>query len=123
MFHGEMDLATAQGLKIPAIDDAAYKAVTKKGLQILDSLRGKDHSSNLAKNKRYDQILYYANHTSVFSEEAGVLDSICERLASPPPGGGLPGDQNQEGFHLPAIRPSSLVDRSRPGRTTNAWTR
>ena len=61
---------------IPAVDDDAYKAITKRGLSIPDSVRGTEHGSNLAKNKRYDQILYYAKHTSVFSEDAGVLDFV-----------------------------------------------
>ena len=103
----DKDFIVLGDFNIPAIDDAAYKAVTKKGLQIPDSLRGKDHGSNLAKNKRYDQILYYAKHTSVFSEEAGVLDFFANDWRALFPEAAFPGVKTKKDFtyqlsdHLP----------------------
>lgn len=62
---------------IPQIDYNLYKAITKHGLKIPESLRGK-HGSNLAKNKRYNQILCYRNQKENFNDKGDVVDFYQE---------------------------------------------
>jgi Endonuclease/Exonuclease/phosphatase family len=70
----DKDIIVVGDFNIPDEDDATFKAVTSKGLEVPDALRGTVHGSDLAKNKRYDQILHYRAHTSVFKAFGGVLD-------------------------------------------------
>ena len=58
---------------IPGLDDELFRAITSKGLAISDVLRGTEHGSNLAGNKRYDQILHHPRHTKTFTNVGGVL--------------------------------------------------
>ncbi len=58
---------------IPREDDATFKAITSKGLEIPTALRGQ-HGSNLAEDKRYDQILHYPKFEQTFSAHGGVLN-------------------------------------------------
>ncbi len=52
-----------------------YKAISKYGLSAPDAIIQSEFGSNLANNKRYDQILHHPNVTgSVFSDHGGVLD-------------------------------------------------
>lgn len=44
---------------IPSLDSPLYNAVSAKGLQMVEAIAKKDIGSNLAKDKRYDQILHY----------------------------------------------------------------
>ena len=60
-----------------AENDELFKAITSKGLQIPKALRGSAHGSNLAKDKRYDQILVHLNYPELFSKTGGVLDFYC----------------------------------------------
>ena len=59
---------------IPSIDSPLYGAITSKGLKAPKALLSLDHGSNLAKNKRYDQILHYPSETKCFTGNGGVLD-------------------------------------------------
>jgi hypothetical protein len=59
---------------VPTTNDRLFKAITSKGLEIPRGLRGVTHGTNLAKDKRYDQILHYPNYPENFSNEGGVLD-------------------------------------------------
>jgi len=70
----DKDIIVMGDFNIPKLDDALYKAITSKGLTIPDVLRGTEHGSNLAGNKRYDQILHYRRHTKTFKDVGGVLD-------------------------------------------------
>ena len=74
----DKDIIVMGDFNIPKIDDDLYKAITSKGLTIPDVLRGTEHGSNLARNKRYDQILHYRRHTKTFKDVGGVLDFYCD---------------------------------------------
>lgn len=67
------DVIVMGDFNIPTLDSPLYKAVTKRGLVMPDGLAG-EHGSNLAKNKRYDQILYNPVYTKSITSEGGVLD-------------------------------------------------
>jgi len=62
---------------IPKIKSPLFDAVTSKGLSIptpfLD-IENKALTSNLGRNKRYDQILHYSRETFSITGKAGVLD-------------------------------------------------
>ena len=73
-FAEDRDLIVMGDFNIPARDDAMFKAVTKHGLQIPDALLGVTHGTNLAKDKRYDQILHYPRFGQNFTNAGGVLD-------------------------------------------------
>jgi len=73
----DKDIIVMGDFNIPKLDDALYRAITSKGLTIPDVLRGTEHGSNLAGNKRYDQILHYRRHTKTFKDVGGVLDFYC----------------------------------------------
>jgi len=49
-------------------------ALTGKGLQMPAALEGKSFGTNLAQDKRYDQILHYPGYPQNFSNQAGVVD-------------------------------------------------
>jgi endonuclease/exonuclease/phosphatase family protein len=53
---------------------AQLAALTSKGLQMPTKLKGKTYGTNLAQDKRYDQILHYPDYPDNFSNEAGVVD-------------------------------------------------
>lgn len=69
----DKDFIVMGDFNIPKKDDALYRTLTSKGLRIPDALRGQ-HGSNLALNKRYDQILHYPSEINTFTNHAGVLD-------------------------------------------------
>ena len=90
---------------IPKEDDPTFRAITSKGLEIPDALRG-GHGSNLAQDKRYDQILHYPKFASTFSGHGGVLDFYRNDWRSLFPAAQFP-DMDKLGFtfqisdHLP----------------------
>jgi endonuclease/exonuclease/phosphatase family metal-dependent hydrolase len=49
-------------------------ALTGKGLQMPTALKDKSFGTNLAQDKRYDQILHFAGYPENFSNQAGVVD-------------------------------------------------
>jgi endonuclease/exonuclease/phosphatase family metal-dependent hydrolase len=53
---------------------AQLAALTSKGLQMPTKLMGKTYGTNLAQDKRYDQILHYPGYPQSFTNEAGVVD-------------------------------------------------
>lgn len=73
----DKDIIVMGDFNIPKVDDDLYKAITSKGLTIPDVLRDTEHGSNLAGNKRYDQILHYRRHTETFKDRGGVLNFYC----------------------------------------------
>jgi len=73
-FTIDRDIILMGDFNIPEVDDDLFKAITSKGLKVPQALRGIEHGSNLAKNKRYDQILHYPSESNVFTDRAGVLD-------------------------------------------------
>ena len=73
----DKDFIVMGDFNIPKVDDELYRAITSQGLEIPDSLRGMEHGSNLARNKRYDQILHYRRYTKTMKDMGGVLDFYC----------------------------------------------
>jgi endonuclease/exonuclease/phosphatase family metal-dependent hydrolase len=73
----DKDIIVMGDFNIPKENDELYRAITSHGLEIPDALRGTDHGSNLARNKRYDQILYYPQPGSTSGVLGGVLDFYC----------------------------------------------
>jgi endonuclease/exonuclease/phosphatase family metal-dependent hydrolase len=69
----DKDIIVMGDFNIPDEDDDTFKAITSKGLRMPDALRGA-HGSNLARDKRYDQILHNPKFTKSFTNNAGVLD-------------------------------------------------
>jgi len=69
----DKDIILMGDFNIPEVGDELYEAITSKGLRMPDALVGQ-HGSNLARDKRYDQILHYPAHTKSFTQQAGVLD-------------------------------------------------
>lgn len=70
----DKDLIVMGDFNIPSKTSALFKAISKHGLQIPKALAGLEHGSNLAKDKRYDQILHYAGFPENFTNKGGVLD-------------------------------------------------
>jgi endonuclease/exonuclease/phosphatase family metal-dependent hydrolase len=69
----DRDVIVMGDFNIPSLQSPLYKAVTKRGLIMPQSLAGV-HGSNLAKDKRYDQILYNPVYTKSFADAGGVID-------------------------------------------------
>lgn len=69
----DKDMIVMGDFNIPSLASAAFKAVTARGLRMPAALAGV-HGSNLAKDKRYDQILHNPVFTKSFSDFGGVLD-------------------------------------------------
>ncbi len=98
------DIIVMGDFNIPSRTDALFKAVTKHGLSIPKALTGVGHGSNLEKNKRYDQILHYANYPENFTNAGGVLDFFIDesRIGELFPGGMSKADFTyQMSDHLP----------------------
>jgi len=69
----DRDVLVMGDFNIPSIDSPLYKAVTARGLVMPQALAG-IHGSNLAKDKRYDQILYNPVYTKSITNQGGVVD-------------------------------------------------
>jgi endonuclease/exonuclease/phosphatase family metal-dependent hydrolase len=67
------DIIVVGDFNIPSTESPLYTAVTAHGLQLPAALVGK-HGSNLARDKRYDQILHLPKYTKSFTNHGGVLD-------------------------------------------------
>jgi hypothetical protein len=59
---------------IPSREGALFEAMTSKGLSIPKALQKLEFGSDLAKGKRYDQILRYPSYPDNFTNLGGVLD-------------------------------------------------
>ena len=55
-----------------------YSALTSKGLVAPAALRKEEFGTNLAKDKRYDQILHFPINDDSFMNKGGVLDFLPE---------------------------------------------
>lgn len=75
----DKDLVILGDFNIPATGGPAFQAITSTGLQIPKALRGVQ-GSNLARNKRYDQLLHLPSKTfeDAFTGKGGVLDFAGE---------------------------------------------
>ncbi len=69
----DKDVIVIGDFNIPSMDSPLYDAVVESGLQMPKPLLGL-HGSNLAKDKRYDQILHLPKFTKSFTDHGGVLD-------------------------------------------------
>lgn len=73
-YAADKDIILMGDFNIPKVGDPLYEAITSKGLKAPKALITSELGSNLAKNKRYDQILHYPKESKSFTNEAGVLD-------------------------------------------------
>jgi endonuclease/exonuclease/phosphatase family metal-dependent hydrolase len=72
-YLGDKDIVVMGDFNVPDEESDLFKAVTGRGLRMPAALMGK-HGSNLAKDKRYDQILHDPKHVRSFTGMGGVLD-------------------------------------------------
>lgn len=77
-FAEDKDIIVMGDFNIPSLADPTFKAITKHGLQMPAALAGLKHGSNLAKDKRYDQILHYPGFADNFTNAGGVLDFFID---------------------------------------------
>jgi len=71
----DRDVILLGDFNIPSFKSGLYKAISKFGLRAPDALVQSEFGSNLATNKRYDQILHQPSQTgSIFTDRGGVLD-------------------------------------------------
>lgn len=77
-FAEDQDIIVMGDFNIPSTDDPTYKAITRHGLELPAALAGLKHGSNLAKDKRYDQILHYPGYAQNFTNAGGVLDFFID---------------------------------------------
>jgi hypothetical protein len=74
-YHIDRDIILMGDFNIDSFSSKLYQAISKYGLKAPDSIIQSEFGSNLATNKRYDQILHHPNQTgSVFTDYGGVLD-------------------------------------------------
>lgn len=71
--YEDKDIILVGDFNIPERDDDLFKAITSKGLEIPDALRGAP-GTNLAKDKRYDQILWYRRYKAERAISGGAAD-------------------------------------------------
>lgn len=73
----DRDIFVMGDFNIPNLKGDLYDAITSKGLRVpkaLLNLQNKEATTNLARKKRYDQILHYPRLAASFTDNAGVLD-------------------------------------------------
>jgi endonuclease/exonuclease/phosphatase family metal-dependent hydrolase len=74
-YRVDRDVIAVGDFNIPSFQSDLYEAATQYGLTAPKSILKQDHGSNLAGNKRYDQILHHPTLTgSVFTDHGGVVD-------------------------------------------------
>ncbi len=74
-YRVDRDIILMGDFNIDSFNSDLYKAISKYGLSAPDAIVQSEFGSNLARNKRYDQILHHPTNTgSVFSKHGGVLD-------------------------------------------------
>jgi endonuclease/exonuclease/phosphatase family metal-dependent hydrolase len=69
----DKDIIVMGDFNVPDLDNETFKALTSRGLRIPEALT---HvvGTNLAKKKRYDQILHFPTMTKAFTDKGGALD-------------------------------------------------
>ena len=70
----DKDILMMGDFNIPSQKSELFEAITSKGLSIPKALQKLTFGTDLAKGKRYDQILHYANYPENFTNLGGVLD-------------------------------------------------
>jgi len=99
----DQDVIVMGDFNIPTLESELYEVVTKRGLSMPESLAGIT-GSNLARNKRYDQILHNPVYTKSLTDSGGVLDFIGDGWGALYPEATSPFDQDftyQLSDHLP----------------------
>ena len=76
-YRVDRDIILMGDFNIDSFNSTLYKAISKHGLKAPDAIIQSKFGSNLAANKRYDQILHHPQQTgSVFTDHGGVLDFL-----------------------------------------------
>lgn len=70
----EPDILVMGDFNIPSRQSPLFTALTSTGLQVPTALAKDEFGSNLARDKRYDQILQLPNYPENFTGRGGVLD-------------------------------------------------
>jgi endonuclease/exonuclease/phosphatase family metal-dependent hydrolase len=70
----DKDVIVMGDFNIPSRTDPMFKAITSTGLEIPKALIKDEFGTNLARDKRYDQILHFARFSDSFTNAGGVLD-------------------------------------------------
>jgi len=74
-YRVDRDIILMGDFNIDSFKSELYKAISKYGLRAPDAIIQSEFGSNLAKGKRYDQILHHPVQTgSVFTDHGGVVD-------------------------------------------------
>ena len=86
-FIGHKDWLVVGDFNIPNTESPLYQAITRRGLEVPKALLG-THGTNLAEDKRYDQILHLpqTRRVSTRVKLGGVLDYYAGDFASLFPG-------------------------------------
>lgn len=69
----DKDIIVLGDFNVPKLDNITFEALTSKGLKIPQALTNVV-GTNLAENKRYDQILHYPHYVKCFTDKGGVLN-------------------------------------------------
>lgn len=70
----DKDIIVMGDFNIPGRNDPMFAAMTSTGLQIPKALAKDEFGSNLARDKRYDQILHLSRFPETFTNAGGVVD-------------------------------------------------
>lgn len=70
----DRDVIVMGDFNIPSRTSPLFKALTSTGLVIPSALLKDEFGTNLARNKRYDQIMHFARYGADFTLAGGVLD-------------------------------------------------
>ena len=74
-YRVDRDIILMGDFNIDSFNSELYRAISKYGLRAPDAIIQSEFGSNLAKKKRYDQILHHPVQTgSVFTDHGGVVD-------------------------------------------------
>jgi len=84
-YVSDKDIIVMGDFNIPTVDDDLFNAITSTGLRVPKSLRG-PVETNLARDKRYDQILHFPRITKSFTDNGGVLDYYAGNYSRLMPG-------------------------------------
>lgn len=83
-FVTDADIIVMGDFNITSRRSNTFKAITSKGLEVPRALMEDEFGSNLARDKRYDQILHYPMHKTLYEDRrgryrsaGGVLDFYC----------------------------------------------
>jgi Endonuclease/Exonuclease/phosphatase family len=70
----DKDIIVMGDFNIPSRSDPMFAAITSTGLEIPKALIKDEFGTNLARDKRYDQILHFARYPDNFTNAGGVVD-------------------------------------------------